>query len=214
MKLPFPPTTFSLTYNNRELHFALPADPDSLFNTITEQQYLKDRFLPYWAERWPSADLFFTFLMKQSLPAGYRIGELGCGLGVATCALAIKNHFVVATDIAFHGCCFASYNIAMNGGTPAVLCADWRHLPFRANTFDLIIASDILYEERWINPVLDCIDTFLTAEGKCWIADPSRRFWYLFKQAVAKRGFRQHIVDSGTTNDGKTTIEILEISRC
>ena len=53
-----------------------------------------------------------------------------------------------------------------HGGAARVVCADWRRLPFRKR-FDLIVASDVLYEERWIDPILDCIEQF---GGAAWIA--------------------------------------------
>ncbi|MBN1578168.1 MAG: class I SAM-dependent methyltransferase [Chitinispirillaceae bacterium] len=211
-QLPFPVTFFSLIHDGRIFRFVLPADPDAVFDTITDEQYDKDRFLPYWAEQWPSAAALFSFVMQHRLPVNQRIVELGCGLGVTASALAARHHYMIATDISLHGCRFAAYNIAANNGSARVVCADWRHPPFRRR-FDLIVASDVLYEDRWIDPVLDCIGQLCAPEGSAWIADPCRRFWNRFKQRTVERGFHHRLLRRSPDNEGKTTIEIIEITR-
>ncbi len=210
-RLPFPITFFSLAHESRTFHFVLPADPDAVFDTITDEQYDKDRFLPYWAEQWPAATAFFSFVMKQSFPHDLWTCELGCGLGVIASVLSNKGCSVVATDIAPHGCRFAAYNIAANGGVPRVVCADWCAPPFQRQ-FNLIVASDVLYEARWIDPILDNIEHLLAADGRAWIADPCRQHWELFKQNVARRGFDQRVLERSSVCEGATTVEILEIT--
>ena len=172
-----------------------------------------DRFLPYWAERWPSNGPLLTYLSKRSIPRHALILELGCGLGIISAALSLQTGAsVVASDIAREGCRFAAYNIFANGGVPQVVCADWRHPPFKQR-FDLIIASDVLYEERWIDPILDCIGELLTQNGSAWIADPCRRFWNRFKQRTAQRGFLQRLLYRSSDDEGTTTVEILELTK-
>ena len=210
--LPYRTAPFALSHEGRTFTFAMPADFDDVFDTIAEEHYEKDRFLPYWAEKWPSTAPFFSFLMNERLPGGARICELGCGLGVIAAALAAKGHEIIATDIAPEGCRFAFSNIAANGGAPRVVCADWRAMPFRKK-FDLIVASDILYEERWIGPILDCIDTLLSRGGEAIIADPCRRFWVLFKRRAVERGFSLSIRERASIDSGKTEVEILSIRR-
>lgn len=190
----------------------MPADVDDVFDAIVEEQYEKDRFLPYWAERWPSSTHFLSFVMNAAVPSSTRICELGCGLGIVAAALANKGHTVIATDIALDGCRFARHNIAANGGTARVVCADWRTMPFN-KPFDLIVASDILYEERWIGPILDCIDTLLARNGEAFIADPCRRFWELFKVRAKEREYSISVRERSLIDNGKTTVEIVSLSR-
>lgn len=210
--LPFPASSFSLACGSRTLTILLPADSEAVLDTVTENQYEKDRFLPYWAEHWPSASPLFSFIMQQTLRSEDTVCDLGCGIGVIASALSRRGLFVTATDISPEACCFASYNISLNGGNPYVVCADWRALPFN-RAFDLITASDVLYEQRWIEPILSCIDGILAPSGRAWIADPCRRYWQLFKSEVEQRKLQYEVRESVPVENGATQVEIIEITR-
>lgn len=212
MKLPFQSKSILYNDGHQHLRITLPVNPDVVFDTITEEQYAKDKFLPYWAELWPSTSLLLTYLNRHPIPDNFRVCELGCGLGIISTSLALHHEFIVATDIAFHGCEFTSYNIMTNGGIARTVCTDWRHLPFRSGTFDLIIASDVLYEERWISPLLQSTSQ-LSEKGRLLVADPCRRFWQPFKDQVNGYGLNQRLLEHETTADGKTTVEILEVTK-
>jgi len=210
--LPFKTSTFTLTHESGTCTFLLPADPDAVIDTVPEAAFEKDRFLPYWAEHWPSASPFFSYLMSAQLHQSTRALELGCGLGVLTTALSVKQLFTVALDISPESCLFAAHNIRQSGEASRVLSADWRALPFTCR-FDLVVASDVLYEERWIEVILDTLDTLLTSKGKALIADPCRRYWEPFKKAALKRGYTLRTVHTSTVNQGGTTVEIIELGR-
>ena len=195
------------------LRMAVPDDPDAVLDTLTDEEYERDRFLPYWAEQWPSSRPLLEFLSRRTIPPDWNICELGSGLGIIAAALAVRTDaFTVATDIAHHGCCFTAYNIGANGGIPRVVCSDWRHHPFK-NRFDALIASDVLYEERWIDPIIHSIGELLKRDGRAWIADPCRRFWPAFKKQIAAHGFNLTVFSFPAEPPDLQTFEILEISR-
>ena len=56
----------------------MPANADDL---ISEDDFVRDERLPYWADLWPSARILADELAVMRL-AGQRVLELGCGLGV------------------------------------------------------------------------------------------------------------------------------------
>jgi SAM-dependent methyltransferase len=213
-RLPFPADWIELSLNETTgIRVAVPENPDAVLNRITDEEYNKDRFLPYWTEQWPSTAPLVDFLTRIELPDTWSLCELGCGLGSITAAVSsITPLFAVATDIALEGCRFAAFNIKTNSACQRVVCSDWRHSPFKGQ-FDAVIASDVLYEERWIDPVVDNVNVLLKPGGRAWIADPCRRFWPLFKNRVAECGLRQKVVRRVPVNDGTLTVEILEITR-
>jgi predicted nicotinamide N-methyase len=211
-KLPFKFTSFDLTYQNNCFRFAMPADPDAVIGTISENEHTDDRHLPYWAENWPSTVPFFHFIQKQHFPDGLSIGELGCGVGVLSSCLSNRHLFTVAMDISPAGCRFASYNISQNNGIPRVVCADWRFLPVKTK-FDLLIASDVLYEERLISVIIDTIEQLLVPGGAAWIADPCRRYWKSFKEESVFRGFSLRLIHSQTIPLSAVTVEIVELRK-
>lgn len=207
--LPFTPYEFSIPGEQQSLKVMAPADPDAVLGAITEDQFGKDKYSPYWAEHWPSAHVLLPFLSRQTFPQNTQICELGSGLGVISSLLAQKLLSTIATDISPAACVFARTNIIRNNGTARVVCCDWRSLPFK-RTFNLIIASDILYEEGWVEPILTSIKALLKTGGKAWIADPCRTWWDLFKQRSAFYGFSSAVLSRGP-GPRKSTIEILEL---
>lgn len=208
--MPFPSQEFIISEADKTFHFLCPRNPDDVLNAISDEQYEKDKFLPYWTEHWPSAQVLFPFILKNIPPKTLKICEMGCGLGIISAALNSIKQSVVSIDISPYACIFSYKNICINGGSPKVVVSDWRAIAFKTQ-FDLIVASDILYEERWIEPVLSCIKVLLKKDGKAWIADPCRRFWNTFKKIAVQNGFSVNTIHEGSANEGKVCVEIVEL---
>ncbi len=187
-----------------------PSNPTDVLDQLSEEAYAKDKFLPYWAEQWPSSDIMLDFIKSYDLDPEDSIIELGSGLGVIATFLSLRGCKVIATDISHEALIFTKTNVELNKLTSYPCCFDWRTLPFK-NRFDLLIASDILYEHRWIGPILSCCKQLLKSGGKALIADPCRTFWPEFKQQSQKEGFITKVVHTGTILPQNITVEILEL---
>jgi predicted nicotinamide N-methyase len=129
------------------LELLRPESPESL---IDEEAFADDEFLPYWAELWPAARA-----LAEALPdvAGLRVVELGCGLGVPSLVAASRGAHVTAVDWAEDAVELLRENAARNGLTLRVERRDWRE-PWDER-FDLVLAADVLYERRNVEPVLE-----------------------------------------------------------
>ncbi|MDO5577424.1 MAG: methyltransferase domain-containing protein, partial [Fibrobacter sp.] len=169
--LPFFPKHADVTSEGYSLQFLSPKDLDIVLDSITDSEFNKDEFLPYWAHHWPSAEKFLSYILRYPFEKDICVCELGCGLGVLSSAFSIRKCKTYSIDISYQACKYSFQNVTLNGGTPRVICSDWRHTGLNKK-FDLIAASDILYEARWIEPVLNCINSLLAPGGKVWIADP------------------------------------------
>ncbi len=130
-----------------ELRLRRPSSPEAL---IDEAAFARDEFLPYWAELWPAASA-----LAGALPdvAGLRVAELGCGLGVPALVAAARGADVTATDWAADAIDLLRANAKRNGLTLRAEVRDWRH-PW-SERFDLVLAADVLYERRNVEPLLD-----------------------------------------------------------
>jgi predicted nicotinamide N-methyase len=130
-----------------ELTLVRPAAPDAL---IDEEAFAEDEFLPYWAELWPAA-----LALADALPdvAGLRVVELGCGLGVPSLVAAAGGAEVTAVDWAEDAVELLRRNAAANGLELRAERRDWRE-PW-GERFDIVMAADVLYEERNVEPVLN-----------------------------------------------------------
>jgi predicted nicotinamide N-methyase len=217
MTLPFNPVEFTLetSRSGSPLKLMRPEDPESALETITDEEYEKDKFLPYWSEEWPSSRPLYRYLLETPLDINGLALEMGCGIGSISALLASKGMRCVAADISPQACAYAQFNIKNNiknnnvkGGA---LCCDWRYPPLINNKFDLITASDILYEQRWIGPVLTFIQNMLSVNGQALIADPCRSHWEEFKLSAKRGGMDIEVVKNETVNGGKTRVEILRV---
>ncbi len=129
-----------------ELRLRRPVSPEAL---IDEDAFANDEFLPYWAELWPAATALATALPPV---AGLRVCELGCGLGLPSLVAAAQGAEVTATDWAPEAVSLLRENARRNGLRVRAEVRDWRE-PWDER-FDLVLAADVLYEQRNLEPLL------------------------------------------------------------
>lgn len=213
--LPFSHVHCAITSGKKSCAFARPANPDDVLDTMSDEQYEKDKFLPYWAQQWPACHPLFNFLSTNAaslVPYPGITCEIGCGLGIISAYLSRAETQIVATDLSFDACRYTAYNMKQNSSKqPQIVCSDWRSSPFKIK-FDCILASDILYEQRWIAPVLNFLKGSLSNKGAAFIADPCRQWWQEFQATAVAQGFTLSLAWQEVINQGKTTVEVFKIS--
>jgi predicted nicotinamide N-methyase len=119
--------------------------------------------MPYWAELWPSG----LALAELAAGASGRVLELGCGLGLPSLVAALAGADVLATDWADDAIALLERNAERVGARVQIRRWDWTGPSL--GRADLVLAADVLYEERNVAPVLAALDT-----DEAWIADPGR----------------------------------------
>jgi len=155
----------------RSVELLRPENSDAL---ITEEDYVRDERLPYWADLWPSAFILARHLATRE-GHGQSALELGCGVGLVALAAAQAGFEVTATDYYDDALAFTSVNVARNGAfSPTVRMIDWRALPTDLGTFDIVVASDVLYEARYPGLIASVLAQTLAPSGTGLIADPGR----------------------------------------
>jgi predicted nicotinamide N-methyase len=168
-----------------ELKLERPADAESL---IDERAFEVDEFLPYWAERWPSGVALAEHVATAEL-AGTRVLELGCGLGLPSLVAARRGADVVAADWSEDAIALLRRNASRNGAKLTAVKADWRDPDafVALGPFDLVLATDVLYEERNTAPILALLGRL---GSQALVADPGRRHAEGFFTAARERGWR------------------------
>jgi predicted nicotinamide N-methyase len=155
----------------RRLSLLHPASAEEL---ISEDDFARDERLPYWAELWPSARVLGERI--GAMPGeGRTLLELGCGSGLVTTCAALAGFQVTASDYYEDAVRFTQINARRNGASDVQgMALDWRHLPIRRRRYDVVVASDVLYERPYGSLVARTIDAFLAASGVAYLADPGR----------------------------------------
>jgi predicted nicotinamide N-methyase len=163
-----------LTPGGRRVTIVHPARSDDL---ISEEDYVLDERLPYWADIWPSSRVLADVLLGERDAGGKALLELGCGLGVVSLAATLAGFQVLATDYYEDALVFARHNVSVNTSgekTLNTMLLNWREVPAEIGTFDYIVASDVLYEKEYGALLADLFSRLLREDGIALMADPGR----------------------------------------
>lgn len=148
-----------------------PANADTL---ISEEDFVKDERLPYWADIWPASHVLARRLTTMQ-GDGQRMLELGCGLGLVSLAAVRVGYDVLATDYYEDALRFARVNVFRNSSYEiATRMVDWRDFPTNLGQFDVVSASDVLYEPANADLIAAAISRTLAPGGVALISDPGR----------------------------------------
>jgi predicted nicotinamide N-methyase len=201
-----------VSISGRDLGILHPASAEDL---IDEKEFEQDERLPYWAELWPSSRVLGEWVLQMD-GAGRSLLELGCGAGlVATCA-SLAGFSVVVSDYYEDALRFAQVNAWRNGApTPSSLVLDWRNLSPNPGRFDVVVASDVLYERPYGGLVALALDATLADHGVAWIADPGRVARDTFVRALGPLNLQLTERTKIPFSEGRIrqTITILEVRR-
>ena len=155
--------------DGRDLRLLRPRDSEAL---LDEEAFEREEFLPYWAELWPSSLALARTIAGRAL-RGARTLELGCGLGLPSIAAALAGGRVLATDWSAEAVELTAANAERNGaGLDTLVCSWTEPEPLLAHArWDLVLASDVLYERRNGDVLLDLLPRL---GDEVWLADPGR----------------------------------------
>lgn len=162
--------------------------PASAEDLIDEVDFERDERLPYWAELWPSARVLGERVAGMA-GRGRPLIELGCGAGlVATCAVR-AGFDVTATDYYEDATRFARLNAWRNTTTRITgVMVDWRSMPAELGRYEMVLASDVLYERQYGAVVAGAIASVLAPGGVAVVADPGRVGREPFVEALTAHG--------------------------
>lgn len=139
-----------------------------------------------------------------------RILELGCGIGLASLVLQRRGAQVIASDAHPLTEVFLAYNAALNA-LPAVHYRqlDWDVPLPTLGLFDLIIASDVLYERGQAERLAEVIARHAMPMAEVVLTDPGRGNAARFTRLLHEQGFHQDMHDTPPRGDGPPSRERL-----
>lgn len=138
---------------------------------------------------WPAGRLLAQAMHRFDI-GGKRILELGCGIGLASLVLQRRGAEVVASDAHPLAEVFLAYNAALNA-LPALHYRQlrWdRPLP-ALGMFDVVIASDVLYERDHAELIGAVIARHARPGAEVLVTDPGRGNSARFGRLLEAQGF-------------------------
>src|SRR3954453_5690801 len=154
--------------DGRDITILRPRDSEEL---LAEEAFEHEELLPYWAELWPSAIGLAQAIAGRSL-RGARTVELGCGLGLVSIAAAMAGGRVLATDWSAESIRFTRSNATRNEVELETAIVDWAEpqLLLEGAPWPLVLGSDVLYERRMADQMLDLLPRLVDDSGEVWLA--------------------------------------------
>lgn len=201
------------------------ADLESLWDAMTEvapsADFEDDERLPYWTELWPSSVALAEWLyLRRAEIAGRPCLDLGCGLGLTAMVGQWLGAQVLGMDYEEEALKFAQKNAALNQVPQALWTVmDWRRPALAKGSIDCLWGGDIMYETRFVTPVLDFLEYALRpGSGRAWLAEPCRTVYEAFRTGLFNRGWTGRRVHTATVEPlyaqpVKVTVHVWELSR-
>jgi predicted nicotinamide N-methyase len=117
---------------------------------------------------------------------------------LASVTAALAGASVLAVDRSPEATAYAAVNAARNGVTlnTAVCAFDQPERLLREAPWDLVLAADVLYEQRNVPVLVWLLPRLVDATGEVWLADPGRPMLSRFLAAVDAAGWRRDQVET------------------
>ncbi|OEY65171.1 class I SAM-dependent methyltransferase [Marinobacter sp. X15-166B] len=149
---------------------------------------------------WPSS-LVLAHFMADYDTAGKRVLEIGCGIGLPSLVLNKQNADITATDYHPETGNFLLRNAQLNNSDAInYQQVDWADQTRHLGQFDLIIGSDLLYEDEHIKLLARFIERHAAPDCKVILVDPGRGRKNKISVKMEKFGYRNtHIRPDDTS---------------
>jgi predicted nicotinamide N-methyase len=146
------------------------SDPEDIAKNLG----INDTLWPLFGVVWPSSEVLAHF-MDDYETAGKRILEIGCGIALTSLMLNKKHADITATDYHPEVGFFLERNTALNNDDDIKYeRADWKEITDTLGRFDLIVGSDVLYEDQHIQQLADFIEHHSEPSCEVLLVDPGR----------------------------------------
>ena len=156
---------------------------------------------PLFGMIWPSARMLANAMQTQDL-VDKRILEVGCGLGLASLVIHRRLGDITASDCHPLTETFLLANLQLNALPPLRYhIGHWARANPGLGQFDLIIASDVLYERDQPDILAQFIDAHAAPGADIIVLDPDRGNRNRFCSRMQTLGYRVEMRRAGLTQN-------------
>src|SRR5262245_18866809 len=159
-----------------------PSQSDKLLDhPAIAQAFAADEYMPYWPDIWPAARMLAKVVLREPWPGSLPVTgdrlevlEVGCGLGLPGVAALARGLRVMFSDYDETAVGFAANNARANGFSDfRTRVVDWRNPPADLRV-PVVLASDVTYEVRIVEPLVGFLKAGLVPGGVCLLTDQDR----------------------------------------
>lgn len=160
---------------------------------------------PLFGVLWQSEELLSHLMVTEDV-RDKRVLELGCGLALASLVLKRRGFDVTATDLNPYARVLLNFNTSLNG----IDCvefgqAGWSGGNSSLGHFDLLLASDVLYDHHNLEPLVSFLAGHVRPDGEILLVDPGRGLTRRFARAMTALGFSVAVQSTQyETRDGQS----------
>lgn len=172
-----------------------PAGLDKVFDhPQVRSAYDADEYIPYWTDLWAAARMLAKVIVREPWTGTPEVLEIGCGLGLGGIAALSRGLPVTFSDCDATAVEFAAGNARRNGYTNfKSLPLDLRSPPAGVQ-YPVIIGSDLMYEDRLVDPLVGFLKSCLAPSGLALITDPDRTAAKRFRWAAERAGLLAELI--------------------
>ena len=165
-----------------------PQQSDRLLeNPAIFEAFDRDQYIPYWADLWPAARMLAKAILRETWTPGQAALEVGCGLGLPGIAALAAGLRVTFSDYDPCALRFAGDNARLNGFEDfRTLSLDWRYPPPDLRV-PILLASDLSYELRNVEPIVSFIKQVLLPGGLCLLTDQDRTSAFVLRETLERQ---------------------------
>lgn len=181
-------------FHDHDIHLRTLRDNQQFLDVggEAENRNINSASWPLFGVVWDSSQVLAHLLSDYAIQ-GKRILEMGCGIGLPSMLLNHRDADITASDYHPQAGVFLSYNTQLNDEKDIPFyCTDWCDEDSGMGSFDLLLGSDILYEQDHVGLLAGFIDRHARLKAEVILVDPGRRQHARFSKQMVLQGFAHH----------------------
>ncbi|WP_417504061.1 class I SAM-dependent methyltransferase [Marinomonas gallaica] len=181
----------TIEFDKTDIHLCTLRDNQEFYDPdgIAEKLGISSATWPIFGIVWPSSLVLAHHICNYETGTK-RVLEIGCGMALSSLLLNKRDVNITATDYHPESGLFLNRNTELNGDKIIPYQqADWAEKDDTLGLFDLIIGSDVLYEDSHIELLANFIQEHASPDCKVILVDPGRGRKNKMTHKMASFGF-------------------------